>query len=157
VTRRWETTHRASVKAAAGCGEWFTATRAGRATPARATAWRPPGQPHDGLDSRTEQRRNQPVSLVEGADDLRDPRAEGQQVPHTLCRPPAGAEPTPSPELQAARRAEAITEEADLLRPSVPLGPAQWLVLLTCRDEQHQVELLARFQAEGLPCRSLLS
>jgi hypothetical protein len=35
--------------------------------------------------------------------------------------------------------------------------PEQFLVLVTCRDEQHQVELLQRFQAEGLPCKALLS
>jgi hypothetical protein len=35
--------------------------------------------------------------------------------------------------------------------------PEPWLVLVTCRDEKHQLELLARFQAEGLPCKALLS
>jgi hypothetical protein len=35
--------------------------------------------------------------------------------------------------------------------------PEQYLVLVTCRDEKQQVELLARFQAEGLECRALLS
>jgi hypothetical protein len=35
--------------------------------------------------------------------------------------------------------------------------PEQFLVLVTCRDEQHQIELLQRFQAEGLPCKALLS
>jgi hypothetical protein len=39
----------------------------------------------------------------------------------------------------------------------VGLGPEQWLILITCRDERQQVELLARFQAEGLACRALLS
>jgi len=33
----------------------------------------------------------------------------------------------------------------------------QWLVLITCRDEQHQLELLQRFKEEGLPCKALLS
>jgi hypothetical protein len=33
----------------------------------------------------------------------------------------------------------------------------QWLVLVTCRGEQHQVELLERFQAKGLPSKALLS
>jgi hypothetical protein len=37
------------------------------------------------------------------------------------------------------------------------MGPAQWLGLITCRDEKHRVELLGRFQAEGLECRALLS
>jgi hypothetical protein len=30
-------------------------------------------------------------------------------------------------------------------------------VLIPCRDEAHQVELVARFQAEGLECKALLS
>jgi hypothetical protein len=30
-------------------------------------------------------------------------------------------------------------------------------VVLTCRDERHQVELLARFQRKGLPCKAVLS
>jgi len=32
----------------------------------------------------------------------------------------------------------------------------RYLLLLTCRDEQHQVELLERFQGEGIPCKALL-
>jgi hypothetical protein len=39
----------------------------------------------------------------------------------------------------------------------VDLGPAQYLVLVTCRDERHQVELLERFGREGLACKALLS
>jgi hypothetical protein len=35
--------------------------------------------------------------------------------------------------------------------------PAQFLVLVTCRDERHQVELLTRFQGEGLHCKALLT
>ena len=35
--------------------------------------------------------------------------------------------------------------------------PQQWLVLVTCRDEKQQVELLERFQREGLECKALLS
>jgi hypothetical protein len=68
--------------------------------------------------------------------------------------------PTVSPELQAAWRAAA---EACLADAAVPLGrpiqpgPAQFLILLTCRDERHQVELLTRFHGEGLQCRALLS
>jgi hypothetical protein len=33
----------------------------------------------------------------------------------------------------------------------------QWLLLIECDDEAHQVELLQRFQSEGLRCRALLS
>lgn len=35
--------------------------------------------------------------------------------------------------------------------------PEQYLVLVTCRDEAHQVELLQRFAAENLQCKALLS
>jgi hypothetical protein len=34
--------------------------------------------------------------------------------------------------------------------------PAEYLVLVTCRDESHQVELLSRFRAEGLDCKAIL-
>jgi hypothetical protein len=40
---------------------------------------------------------------------------------------------------------------------AVDPGPDQYLVLVTCRDEKHQVELLTRFQREGLECKALLS
>jgi hypothetical protein len=33
----------------------------------------------------------------------------------------------------------------------------QWYVLVTCRDEQQQVELFGRLTGEGLECRALLS
>jgi hypothetical protein len=39
----------------------------------------------------------------------------------------------------------------------VEMGPEQFLVLVTCRDEKHQVELLERFKGEGLECKALLS
>jgi hypothetical protein len=46
-------------------------------------------------------------------------------------------------------------------RPGPPPGtkiiPEQWLVLVTCRDEKQQVELLERFRREGLQCKALLS
>jgi hypothetical protein len=68
--------------------------------------------------------------------------------------------PTVSPELQAAWRAAAeaclATSASPVSRPVQP-GPAQFLILLTCRDEKHQVELLTRFHGEGLDCRALLS
>jgi hypothetical protein len=38
-----------------------------------------------------------------------------------------------------------------------PVIPEQWLVLVTCRDEKEQVEMLERFRREGLECRALLS
>jgi hypothetical protein len=33
----------------------------------------------------------------------------------------------------------------------------QFMILVECRDEQHQVELLQQFQSEGLSCKALLS
>ena len=39
----------------------------------------------------------------------------------------------------------------------VDLGPEQYLVLVTCRDEKEQVELLGQLQAEGWQCRGVLS
>jgi hypothetical protein len=41
--------------------------------------------------------------------------------------------------------------------PAAAAIPEQYLILVTCRDEKHQVELLSRFQGEGLECRALLS
>ncbi len=38
----------------------------------------------------------------------------------------------------------------------VTMRGEQWLVIVTCRDEAHQVEVLKRFQGEGLPCRALV-
>jgi hypothetical protein len=35
--------------------------------------------------------------------------------------------------------------------------PEQFLILITCRDEQHQAELLDRFHREGMECKALLS
>jgi hypothetical protein len=35
--------------------------------------------------------------------------------------------------------------------------PEQYAVLVTCRDEAHQVELLIRLQQEGLECKALVS
>jgi hypothetical protein len=65
--------------------------------------------------------------------------------------------PTADPELEAAWRSAA---EATLVNPNdkeVPMGPEQFLVLVTCRCEAQQVELLQRFREEGLDCKALLS
>jgi hypothetical protein len=68
--------------------------------------------------------------------------------------------PAISPDLEAAWRSAA---EAALTAPVAPPsqgtnpGPAQYLILITCRDEEHQLELLGRFQGAGLECRALLS
>jgi hypothetical protein len=35
--------------------------------------------------------------------------------------------------------------------------PEQFLILVTCRSESHQVELLEKLQAQGISCRALVS
>jgi hypothetical protein len=69
--------------------------------------------------------------------------------------------PPPPPELQQAWQAAA---QACLASPSEPgrrFGTdglvEQWYVLVTCRNEQHQVELLTRFKNEGLACKAVLA
>lgn len=68
--------------------------------------------------------------------------------------------PLPSPELLAAWKAEA---EATLKpsgfqdREGITKYPEEFMLLINCRDESHQVELLERFQKEGLECKSLIS
>jgi hypothetical protein len=37
----------------------------------------------------------------------------------------------------------------------IDLVAEQYLILVTCRDENEQIELLARFKAEGLECQAL--
>jgi hypothetical protein len=69
------------------------------------------------------------------------------------------APPAP-PELQAAWEAAAgavLAEEAGGMRLKGEELPEQYYLLLTCRDEKHQVELLGRFQAEGLTCKAVLA
>jgi hypothetical protein len=68
--------------------------------------------------------------------------------------------PGVDPALEAAWRATAhaaLEGPAALPVREVGPGPEQFLVLVTCRDEQHQVELLDRFRGEGLECKALLS
>jgi hypothetical protein len=56
---------------------------------------------------------------------------------------------------EAARRS-VETLERDRKRVEQAI-PEQYLVLVTCRDEKQQVELLERFRGEGLECKALLS
>jgi hypothetical protein len=68
--------------------------------------------------------------------------------------------PSVSPELEAAWQAAAgavLADEADRKALGEAALPEQYYLLLTCRDERHQVELLTRFQAEGLTCKAVLS
>jgi hypothetical protein len=67
--------------------------------------------------------------------------------------------PAVDPALEAAWRAaaQAALESPAVEAKPVDSGPAQFLVLVTCRDEQHQVELLSRLCGEGLECKALLA
>jgi len=67
---------------------------------------------------------------------------------------------TDSADLEAAWQAAAEACLVALPDPTSPPARAageQFLVLITCRDEKHQLELLHRFASEGLECRALLS
>jgi hypothetical protein len=68
--------------------------------------------------------------------------------------------PAPSAEVQAAWEASAHPDLAALAAPPPWRAqeiPEQYLVLVTCRDEKQQAELLERFHREGLECKPLLS
>jgi hypothetical protein len=82
--------------------------------------------------------------------------AQTQEVLHARLRE---CTPVDCPELQALwqARVSACIDTPDARdQPAADL-PEQYLVLITCRDERQQTELLARFQGEGLECRALLS
>ena len=68
--------------------------------------------------------------------------------------------PTISPDLTAAWQATARAALDSKPEP-IKWGPetieAQFHVLIICRDEKEQVELLRRFQREGLKCKALLA
>lgn len=60
-------------------------------------------------------------------------------------------------ELETAWRAAA--ERAVKMKPPRAFDaiPEHYLILVTCRDEAHQRDLLERFQGEGMECKPLLS
>jgi hypothetical protein len=67
--------------------------------------------------------------------------------------------PTTSEELQAAWQAVVDSDLEKMMSrksPEIEMPREQFLVLVTCRDEQQQVELLERFGGEGLECRALV-
>src|SRR5262249_13396099 len=80
--------------------------------------------------------------------------AETQEQLHLRLRE---ITPTDSAELEAAWRAEAEAVFTAEPATEADMGPEQFLVLVTCRDEPQQVELLRRLSGEGLECRALLS
>jgi hypothetical protein len=65
--------------------------------------------------------------------------------------------PVQSPELMDFWQAAADAAAEEKPTRSFDTVREQYLVLVTCRDEEHQVALLQRFQGEGLPCKALLS
>jgi hypothetical protein len=88
-----------------------------------------------------------------------DPLAALAQTQEVLHARLMECTPVDCPELQAlwqARVSACIDTPAASEQPAAELAE-QYLVLITCRDEKQQTELLARFQGEGLACRALLS
>lgn len=67
--------------------------------------------------------------------------------------------PTNSADLEAAWRltADALLQTPHKDRPGIQSFPEQFLILITCRDEKHQVEMLERFNGEGVKCKALVS
>ena len=65
--------------------------------------------------------------------------------------------PTDSEELRAAWQAAAEAVVAEEPSRRIASIPEQFLLLVTCRDERQQVELLERFKRDGLDCKALIS
>jgi hypothetical protein len=90
-----------------------------------------------------------------------DPLAALAQTQEQLHRRLVELTPADTEELRAAWEASVRAEvdrcQTDALPEAVDPGPEQFLVLITCRDERHQCELLSRFRDEGLQCKALLS
>ena len=76
-----------------------------------------------------------------------------EQLHERLCE----LNPTDSEELRAAWEAAAHAALEEKPPRQVEMGPEQFLILLTCRDEKQQTELLERFRGEGMECKALLS
>jgi hypothetical protein len=92
-----------------------------------------------------------------------DPLADLALVQDQIPRRLMDFTPTPSADLHSLWQEAQATIDAALeqksdkeARPPLDL-PAQFLVLITCRDEKHQVELLDRFRMEDLEVKALLS
>ena len=87
-----------------------------------------------------------------------DPLAALAQMQEQIHQRLLEITPTDSEELKAVWRA---TVEGHLAALSAPPAAAayfvRFLILATCRDEKHQVELLDRLGAKGLECRALLA
>ena len=89
-----------------------------------------------------------------------DPLAALAETQEQLHRRLLDMTPAASPELEAAWRAAAeacLRPPAESAPAAVTMPEAQFLILVTCRDETQQVELLGRFQEEVVECRALLA
>lgn len=67
--------------------------------------------------------------------------------------------PTNSAELQAIWQAcaNAVPTPPDEPLEEIKEIAEQWLILVSCRDEKQQVELLLRLRSDGLECKPLLT
>jgi hypothetical protein len=89
-----------------------------------------------------------------------DPLAALAETQEQIHRRLLALTPSPSEDLQAVWRAAA---EASLATAATPVSPpleglaAKFLILITCRDEWQQIDLLKRFTSQGLECKALLS
>jgi hypothetical protein len=89
-----------------------------------------------------------------------DPLAALAQTQEQLHERLLELTPPDSEDLRAAWEVAAracLEGPAERDRPRVETVPEQWFVLVTCRDEKQQVELLGRLIGEGLECRAILS
>jgi hypothetical protein len=89
-----------------------------------------------------------------------DPLAGLAQMQEQLYERLRQTTPTAQPELEALWEEEARQSLEDLQRDRKPIAQdvlPQHMLLVMCTDEKQQLELLARFQAEGLDCKCLLS
>src|SRR5262249_61984440 len=65
--------------------------------------------------------------------------------------------PPPSPALEVAWR-EALDRAAPPPDPPPAVKwPERFVVMIECRDEKQQVELLTRFHKEGLECKAIVT
>ena len=89
-----------------------------------------------------------------------DPLAALAQTQEQLRQRLVELTPVESEDLRAAWEAAAracLEGPAERTQAKGETIPEQWYVLVTCRDERQQVELLGRLSGEGLECRALLS
>lgn len=86
-----------------------------------------------------------------------DPLAALAETQEQLHRRLLELTPTASAELKAVWQAATAACDAvpDEPLPGETMVPEQWLILVTCRGEKQQVELVERFRGEGLECKPL--